>query len=310
MEAHVEDPLSAELDALFQAAPSAMVEARNALADRLRKAGDKAGAARVKALKRPAPAAWALNQVHFCDAALLDEARAATEQVRALHARDAVEPRALVAAHETQREATKAVLDAAFAHCQAAGVPSSVAHQRRLLATLQALLTGAGSEGAGRLTKELDPSGFDAIESVGMVAPRAAAGAASAAEHAPAPAARVGLATATPKGHPVAPLATPDPDIAEQARLATRLAQRERALREAQAIAHKRRSARQRSEAELHKAREALAAAEREVQQRRTDLATREAEFQAANASFAAAETALRTAEAEVATARRERSRT
>src|SRR5690349_11133493 len=103
MEAYVTDPLAEELDALFQAAPSALVEARNAVADRLRKAGDKGAAARVKAIKRPAPAAWALNQVHFHEPELLAAAEIATAEVRALHAKDAVDPRALMAAHEGQR---------------------------------------------------------------------------------------------------------------------------------------------------------------------------------------------------------------
>lgn len=302
------DPLAGELDALFQAAPGAMVEARNALADRLRKAGDKAAAAQIKALKRPAPAAWALNQVHFRDPELLARAVEATAVVRSLHARDAVDPRALMSAHEVQRSASKAVLDAALGYCQAAGVPSSVAHQRRLLATLQALLTGAGTESAGRLSQELEPSGFDAIDSVGVLAPRPVASAAGASDRA-APAALDTATEQTPNLRAAPSAAAAAAVLAEQERLAARLAQRERELREAQAIAHKRRSARQRSEAERDKARAALSAAEQEAQRLRERVNEHEAEFQAANAAFAEAEQALHAAATEVDSARRERAR-
>ena len=72
------EPLDSDLDEIFQAPADEFVTVRNALADRLRKAGDKASAAAVKALKRPTPAAWMLNQVGFRQPALLAQASAAT----------------------------------------------------------------------------------------------------------------------------------------------------------------------------------------------------------------------------------------
>jgi hypothetical protein len=281
MQAHVADPLSEELDALFQAAPSAMVEARNALADRLRKAGDKAGAARIKAIKRPAPAAWALNQVHFHAPALLARAEAATAEVRALHARDAVDPRALMAAHEAQRAASKAVVDAAIEHCTRANVPSSAAHQRRLLGTLQAWLTGAGQTPPGRMTEELEPGGFDAIASVGSPAPR--------------PPTRGGAASSAT----VPPARDDQAELAARARISTL----ERQLSEAEAIAHKRRFAHKRSEAERDRARAEAEEKARELAQLHALVAAKEAEFQAASASVAEAERALREVRAQLAAA-------
>jgi hypothetical protein len=166
----VTDALEAELDRLFGLPSAELIAARAALVDRLRKAGDKAGAARVKAVRRPTPAAWALNQLHFHQPELLTRARDASDEVRALHAQDGVEPRALSAALVSQRATLHEVVEAALKRCEAVGVPSSAAHQRKLLATLQAVLSGAHEEGFGRLTRDLEPGGFDAIAVVGSAA--------------------------------------------------------------------------------------------------------------------------------------------
>jgi hypothetical protein len=161
------EALETELDRLFQLPPAALVEARNELADRLRKAGDKASAARVKSLKRPTPAAWALNQVHFAQPALLEQARAATETLRGLQARDGVDRLQLSAAVEAQRIAVRAVVEAAMQRCHAAGLTGGAPLSRKLLLTLQAWLAGASSELPGRMTQDVEPSGFDAIAEVG-----------------------------------------------------------------------------------------------------------------------------------------------
>jgi len=68
-------PLDAELDELFRQPPAAHVEARDALATKLRKAGDRASAERVKKLKRPSPPAWAINQLCFQKPELLEAAQ-------------------------------------------------------------------------------------------------------------------------------------------------------------------------------------------------------------------------------------------
>jgi hypothetical protein len=167
----VTDAHEAELDRLFQLPLTELVGARDALADSLRKAGDKAGAARVKAVRRPTPAAWALNQLHFAEPALLARAREASDEVRALHAQDGVDPRALSAALSSQRAVLHEVVEAALKRCEAAGVASGPGHQRKLLATLQGVLSGASDEAFGRLTRDVEPAGFDAIAVVGNAAP-------------------------------------------------------------------------------------------------------------------------------------------
>lgn len=70
------------VEALYAASPEGFVAARDALARELRAAGDRAGAVRVRALRRPTRAAWALN------AAVRerpDATRAISEAVERLH---------------------------------------------------------------------------------------------------------------------------------------------------------------------------------------------------------------------------------
>jgi hypothetical protein len=167
----VSDPLDPDLDQLYQAPADAFVAARNALSDRLRKAGDKASAARVKTLKRPTPAAWLLNQVWFRYAELFEQARAATQRLRELHQRGGHDMRELSAANDAQRRAMNMVLDAAKSCGQEAGLAVEAALQRKLFTTLQAWLAGGAGERPGRMAQEVEASGFDAVAALGMPAP-------------------------------------------------------------------------------------------------------------------------------------------
>jgi hypothetical protein len=168
----VNDPLDAELDALFQQLPAAHVEARNALAQRLSKGGDRPGAERIKKIKRPAPCAWALNLLHFRDPAQLTAASAAAAALRDLHARDDVSQTDLSAAVTAQRRAVQATVTAALRCAEQAGLALNSADERKLETTLKAWLAGAGDEPPGRMTHELEASGFDGLAAVGLTSPR------------------------------------------------------------------------------------------------------------------------------------------
>ena len=161
-----------ELDALFQQLPAAHVAARNALADRLRRSGDRAGAEQVKKLKRPAPSAAAFNRLHFQHPELLETARRATATLVSLHARDGVGPTALSAAVAARRHALQAALDAAVRSSAQAGLALSGTDQRKLETSLQAWLAGAGDEAPGRMTHELSASGFTGVSTVGQTYPK------------------------------------------------------------------------------------------------------------------------------------------
>lgn len=168
------DPLDAELDRLFRLPPGELVAARNALSDQLRKAGDKAGAARVKALKRAVPVAWALNQVWFTEPALLERALERTRALRALHTEPGVDARRLSGALEQQRIAAQAVVEAALRLGRSAGMSDAALAHRRLFTTVQAWLAGQGEEAPGRMTEELQASGFDAFSGLTLPLPAAA----------------------------------------------------------------------------------------------------------------------------------------
>lgn len=166
-----EQELEAELDQLFQLHPSELVPARNALADRLRKAGDKARAARVKQLAKPTASAWALNRLHAEQPALLERARDAAEAVRTLHADPALDAAKLRQAMADQRAAVAAVVQAAERSWAAADLPGGLAQQRKLLATVQGWLAGVSEEQPGRMTRDLEAGGFDGVQVVAASAP-------------------------------------------------------------------------------------------------------------------------------------------
>jgi hypothetical protein len=250
--------METELDGLFRLPPAEMVAARNALADRLKKSGDKAAAATIKALKRPTPAAWALNQVHFEQAALLDRARGETARLRELHQLGS-DPQQLSAAIAAQRNAMYAVIDAAARRCQTAGLPADGAQQRKLYTTLQAWLAGQGDEAPGRMTHDIEASGFDAITALGLQAMSAAPTA-------------ISPPVEQPSGPPVE--AGPDPREIERATALVR--ERGRQAREAGEALGEKRAELERAESAVEQARSGMREAEEALRTIRAQLAERE----------------------------------
>lgn len=293
------DTLETELDRLFQLPPAELVPARNALADKLRKAGDKAAAERVKSIKRPTPGAWAINQVLFQEPALLERARAQAEELRELHASDGVDGRQLAAAVDAQRSATQAVVDAAVRFCDAVGLASGPPQQRKIFTSLQGWLSGRADEPPGRMTHDLEASGFDAIRSVGLVLPFVQPPAAGVGSASPAVAPKpASAATAAPKPQ------EPDPRVLAEA--TEQLAKREREARTAVARARERETERKQADQELERARLQVKDAERALVHLRAAVTQREADHaRAVTAVSEAEEDRVRTEEA-VARARTE----
>ena len=165
---------NSEVDALFQLALPEFTAARNALASRLQKAGDKEAAATVKSLAKPPVSAWVVNQLYWRNREAFDRLLTAGARLRQAQASQlaghATNLRELLTTHrETLTELSK----------QAAALLSQSGHQpspdvmRRVTMTLeglaaQGLLDGAPS--AGRLTADVDPPGF---ETISALAPRA-----------------------------------------------------------------------------------------------------------------------------------------
>ena len=159
-------------DELFGLAPEAFVAARDELARRLRRQGDPEAARRVKALRRPPLSAWAVNQLARGKAPSLDRLLAAGERLRAAQqaALAGGEAAELRSAARAEREAVTGLVAAALDRLREAGHPATDATRGRVAATLHA--AAASPEAAdlvrhGRLTADLDPSGFG-------VAPRGA----------------------------------------------------------------------------------------------------------------------------------------
>ena len=152
-------------DELFGLAPEEFVAARDELARRLKREGDAEAAARVKALRRPPLSAWAVNRLAREQGPALAPLLAAGERLRAatqaaLAGEGAAELRA---AAKAEREAVAGLVRAALELLGEAGHPATDATRDRVAATLHA--AAASPEAAelvrhGRLTADLDPSGF------------------------------------------------------------------------------------------------------------------------------------------------------
>jgi hypothetical protein len=165
-------------DELFGLPPEDFVAARDDLARRLKREGDAEAAARVKALRRPPLSAWAVNRLAREQAAALDRLLSAGQRLRAAHqAAMAGEGAAeLRAAAKAEREVVAGLVETVLELLREAGHPTTDATRDRVAATLHA--AAASPEAAdlvrhGRLTADLAPSGFGAVDD-GLAAPAAA----------------------------------------------------------------------------------------------------------------------------------------
>ena len=161
-----------QLDDLYAAPLDQFVTVRNELADRLKKNGDEAAAARVAALKKPSVSAWTVNQLArsgSLDLQRLIKAGEALElaQSRAMSGEDSSgfeeARRDEAAAISLLRSAAKEVLGAA-----------SPAVLDRMVSTLRAGV--ATPEGRtllkqGRLTEDLAPTGFGSFSGMSIPMP-------------------------------------------------------------------------------------------------------------------------------------------
>jgi hypothetical protein len=176
--------LEAELDRLFALPLAEFVDARDELAARLKAAGDRAGAARVKALRKPSVPAWAVNQVRFSAPRVLEALVAAGDRLRS-------RPADMRAAMAQRREALGAARGKAEEILVAAGHPAPPQTMQRVAATLDALATYGNAPGrpaAGRLGEELSPPGFEELASLGLLPAASASPARAAPASLPAPA--------------------------------------------------------------------------------------------------------------------------
>jgi len=154
-------------DELFRLPLSEFTAARNALAAKLKKAGDSEESDRIKALSKPPVSAWVANQLYWKHRVAFDRLLGAGEQFRNAQAAQLAGKSAdLRGPLDARREALGEVTKLAAEVLREAGHPSSPEVMRRIMTTLEAVATYGthpGAPAAGRLTADIDPPGFEVL---------------------------------------------------------------------------------------------------------------------------------------------------
>jgi len=180
-------PLDAQIDRLYQLPLDEFTAARNALAK-----DSGAAAAEVRGLQKPPLAAWAINQVYWRGRPAFHALTSASAALKTAHTAAVTGKHAdLRAANTAYEGALEAVLKAALAILRDAGQPATDATRQAIATTLRAL--PASSDPPGRLTRVLQPTGFELLAGL----PAAAAGVKGRQDPAPASALASKTATAT-----------------------------------------------------------------------------------------------------------------
>jgi hypothetical protein len=167
--------LDAEIDRLYQLPLAEFTAERNALAK-----GAGGQASEIRALQKPSVAAWAVNQLYWKTREVYDELMERADDLRATHEATLRGRRTdLRGASRAHEEALEAALKATMTLLAESGNPATEATRQAVATTLRAL---PGDEPAGRLTRQLEPRGFE------MLAGPSAKGRVKAAAPAPRPA--------------------------------------------------------------------------------------------------------------------------
>ncbi len=184
-------PLDAGIDRLYQLPLDEFTAARHDLA---RDAGP--DAAEIRKLQKPPAAAWAINQLYWQRRSAYDALINAADRVRSTHAAllsgKKVDVRDVGQAHEA---ALDVALKATLAILQGVGQPATDATRQAIATTLRAL---PAADAPGRLTRTLQPGGFEMLAGLPVKGGQAAARPAASIARSPAPPAAG--ASPSPKG--------------------------------------------------------------------------------------------------------------
>jgi hypothetical protein len=259
--------IDTEIDRLYQLPPDEFTAARNALA---KEAG--ADGADVRRLAKPPIAAWTVNQIYWKRRDIYDALLAASNELRKHHKAILSGRRADIRdAAKVHDEAIDAALKAALAILQEQGHPVTDVTRQAILTTLRAL---PADDPPGRLSRTLQPGGFEMLAGLSIAGPTSGAKKGSFRLKA-----EVTKAEAT-RAEPAAPAkARTDPKAAAQAKAAHEAAAR--AVREAEQAASRAefeaaRLTREAAKAakEVEEAREALEAAQQTLEDAKAAAAT------------------------------------
>jgi hypothetical protein len=163
--------LDREIDRLYALPLEEFTAGRNALARRLKSEGDDEAAEQIAALAKPSLPVWAINQLARQEKAkmrtLLDAgAKLRKAQEQALSGGDSD---ALRTAQAEEREAIRDLVQRAGVLLEQAGRPASRPVLERIRSTLGAAALAESARGtlkSGRLTDELQVSGFEALAGI------------------------------------------------------------------------------------------------------------------------------------------------
>ena len=146
-----------EIDRLYQLPLSDFTAARNALAKEVG-GGD---AARIRTLPKPPITAWAVNQLYWRHGDVWNDLIAAADNARKAH-RAVLAGRSgdVRAAGKVHEEAVERALKTTLALLASADHPATDATKHAIATTLRAL---PGDEPPGRLTRALQPAGFEML---------------------------------------------------------------------------------------------------------------------------------------------------
>jgi hypothetical protein len=155
--------LQDDLDALFALPLTEFTAARNALATRLKKAGETGDAERIKALVKPSVAAWAVNQLFWKHRIAFDRLLDAGQRFRNAQTTQLAGKSAdLRAPLEARRAALSELSTHAATILVEGGSAATPDTMRRVTTTLEALSTYAGIPDTplpGRLTDDVQGAG-------------------------------------------------------------------------------------------------------------------------------------------------------
>jgi len=161
--------LDDDVNALFKLPLNEFIAARKTLAAQLKNSGHAVGAERVKLLAKPSVSAWTVNQLYWNHREPFDELMASGQRFR--KAQTSGKIREMRAALDARREALSHLSELASALLSDAPDDRhdpSLDTIRRITSTLEAVSAAASLDGAtlGRLTKDIDPPGFESFASV------------------------------------------------------------------------------------------------------------------------------------------------
>jgi hypothetical protein len=160
-----------DIDALYQALPSAFTASRNALAKTL--TGE--AAREVRSLKKPTVVPWAVSQVYWKARPVFDKLMARGHELRAAQIASLKGKKSDVrAAMEAHRRAVGDAVHRAEEIASEGGLSPDAEQLARMLEALS--LAATPPSNPGRLTEIIEPQGFEALAGVTPVARPVAAG--------------------------------------------------------------------------------------------------------------------------------------